>query len=172
MKNEAGFADHLLSSHDWRSRQPGHQGADGKPNARGEYILRYVDGEWYLLGPGESSEPVGPDLAVARERMDAAHIAYVSALPAPAVRRVYFIGSDAKVGASVKIGCSSRPDDRLRQLQTASPTRLAILALIDGDELDEALYHTRFRVQRLHGEWFEIDKAILREITRLRSDQP
>lgn len=157
---------------EWRSKQPGLHGEDGLPNALGEYVLRRVDGEWHLLGPGESSEAVGPDLAIARERMAAAHDAYLDALPAAAVRRVYFIGTAAKVGASVKIGCSSRPEDRLRQLQTASPTRLTILALVEGDELDEALYHARFRTQQLHGEWFEIDKAILREIARLRSDQP
>jgi hypothetical protein len=158
---------HALATHDWRSMQPAHQGADGLPNARGQYVLRCIDGEWHLLGPGESSEAVGNDIIAARARMEEAHAAYIAGLPAPAVRQVYFIGSSAKIGLPVKIGVSDRPETRLRQLQIASAAKLSILAVVEGDELAEALYHTRFRTQQLHGEWFEIDRGILREIERL-----
>jgi hypothetical protein len=168
MGNEAGFADHLLSMHDWRSRQPAWQGADGLPMARGEFTLRWQAGEWWLNGPGKL-RAVGGDLTHARKEMDAAHIARVSALPAPAVRSVYFIGTEAKVGRAVKIGVADQPERRLRQLQIGSAAPLHILAVTPGGEFEEGIYHAKFARLRLRGEWFRISAALLREITRLRS---
>jgi hypothetical protein len=51
----------------------------------------------------------------------------------------------------VKIGTSSNPQQRLRQLQTASPRPLFLVGLVDETE---AAMHLMLESQRLQGEWF------------------
>ena len=77
---------------------------------------------------------------------------------------LYFIGADE---GPIKIGVSQNVEKRLKQLQTAHPHRLRILAVLVGGALREGDYHARFAEHRLEGEWFERAPAILAEIERL-----
>jgi Meiotically up-regulated gene 113 len=77
-------------------------------------------------------------------------------------QRVYFIeagGTDL-----VKIGIAAAPKDRLRELQTASPHRLAMLATMPGGKPEESRLHRQFAASRATGEWFhrtpELDALI------------
>lgn len=77
-------------------------------------------------------------------------------LELPAVRPrsggfVYFIGGDFD---TMKIGWTRDPAKRLRALQTGSPVRLYLVAVIRGDRSLERQYHERFRSSWSHGEWF------------------
>jgi hypothetical protein len=62
--------------------------------------------------------------------------------------QTYFISN----GQAVKIGRAKDARQRLAALQIASPTPLYLLFVLEGDH--EKLYHTRYAVHRLHGEWF------------------
>src|SRR5688572_19771645 len=72
---------------------------------------------------------------------------------------IYFIEA---VGAGlVKIGFTERDvQDRLRELQTASPHRLKLVASISGDINDESALHKSFAHLRQVGEWFRIDAEL------------
>lgn len=72
---------------------------------------------------------------------------------------MYFIEA---IGANlVKIGFTDRPiEDRLRELQTASPHQLRVLAIAEGDLKTESSYHERFSHLRETGEWFKLDSEI------------
>ena len=67
---------------------------------------------------------------------------------------VYFVRSDSPTG-EIKIGQSTFPQDRVRNLQTAHPFLLEIVGLVPegGEELEREL-HERFDHLRLRGEWF------------------
>lgn len=80
-------------------------------------------------------------------------------------RWVYFIGDGEGM---VKIGFSSDPDFRLRQMQSHSPVIMRVLAKRRGGALREAAYHAQFAEHRVRGEWFSPAPAILEEIDRLR----
>lgn len=61
----------------------------------------------------------------------------------------------------IKIGVSDDPEERIRYLQTSSPSLLSIHYVIDcqssGDALKvERLLHERYKSKRLEGEWFDI----------------
>lgn len=66
--------------------------------------------------------------------------------------RVYMIGS--KIGTFVKIGVSGNPARRLRDLQTASPLELELLATVPGGQELEQVLHIWFAELRVRGEWF------------------
>lgn len=67
---------------------------------------------------------------------------------------VYFIG--ARSLARVKIGqTQGSPHERMRALQTGSPERLEVLAMVHGGPSLEAELHERFAASRVHGEWFD-----------------
>ena len=68
---------------------------------------------------------------------------------------IYFI-QDTSV-LNIKIGFTGAADaeDRLRQLQTGSPSGLILLATIPGEQKDEHALHERFKDARVHGEWFK-----------------
>lgn len=72
---------------------------------------------------------------------------------------IYFI----QIGESgpVKIGVSFDPLDRLRQVQTASPEEVRLLACCLGTEQDEAALHEQFARHRIRGEWFRPVPALL-----------
>lgn len=70
---------------------------------------------------------------------------------------VYFI----RVGDFIKIGWSTRPMDRLRQLQTSHPDELEIMGTIKGERSLEGKIHKRFSKNRVRGEWFEEDGPLL-----------
>lgn len=66
----------------------------------------------------------------------------------------------------VKIGISQDPQQRLRELQTANPRKLAILATWPGGKPEEATYHRMLSDFRREGEWFELHDCILRDVLR------
>mgnify|MGYP000564849394 FL=1 len=77
----------------------------------------------------------------------------------PSLGSVYFIvesGWELDPGESkVKIGYTSgSPRERMRTLQTGSPSRLELVASFDGGESLEKAFHKAFSPLRLHGEWF------------------
>jgi hypothetical protein len=77
---------------------------------------------------------------------------------------VYFIQD----GNKIKIGFSTRPEVRARNLQTHSP--LKILVTIPGDRVREAKLHKRFHKIRVDGtrEWFHAKPPLLKYIAGLQ----
>jgi len=139
----------------------------GLPLALGMWHLMKPrqDGMWRLVDPQGSETPLETrDTFAAYRTMLNAYEAWYHALP---VKKVYFIGAAAEMLGKVKIGTSQDVPGRLRQLQTGSPEKLQILATVEGDASLEDHYHRRFRLQRRHGEWFVINRAILEEIEKL-----
>lgn len=59
------------------------------------------------------------------------------------------------VSRAVKIGFSQNPRRRLRQLQTANPNRLRMVAAIYSTDAFERLIHRSFASDRRAGEWFD-----------------
>lgn len=79
---------------------------------------------------------------------------------------IYFIWDSG--GNFIKIGVSDEPETRLRELQTANPNPLFLLAVTDGDYSTETALHTRFSDLRVHGssEWFKASAKLLWFIRR------
>lgn len=77
---------------------------------------------------------------------------------------IYFIQECEPGRIRVKIGYTSKDDvsQRMRELQTASPTRLRVLGVMEGDQGRERLIHELFSERRVTGEWFE-DSDLLRD---------
>jgi hypothetical protein len=70
----------------------------------------------------------------------------------------YFIQSVE--GGPIKIGITSKdPEERLRKLQTGSPTQLRIVGLLPLD--CEKLLHSKFSKSHSHGEWFKPSKDLV-----------
>lgn len=94
---------------------------------------------------------------------------------------VYFIQSE---NGHVKIGSSANPDERLRQLQTASSFQLNIVGVIESENYKtvEKNLHKTYKSSRIQGEWFDItkeevnillsslEKVPLKEVTSQSSD--
>lgn len=58
----------------------------------------------------------------------------------------------------IKIGRSSNPEKRLKQLQTSCPYELRIILVLQGEGHRERDFHRRLRrynTRRYQGEWFE-----------------
>ena len=73
---------------------------------------------------------------------------------------IYYIGCHET--KRVKIGFThGRPIDRLAQLQTGSPTPLALMAVEGGDRDKERRLHEEFRNHRVHGEWFALSDELV-----------
>lgn len=70
---------------------------------------------------------------------------------------VYFIRNT--FDGSIKVGYSLDPEARLRQLQTASPHRLEIVATIEGGATEEGQIHEVLAEFRMEGEWFRSTTA-------------
>ena len=64
---------------------------------------------------------------------------------------IYFIRQSNKF---IKIGYSADPQSRLKELQTGSPSKLHIQAVIDGNTQTEKGLHEMFAHLRAKGEWF------------------
>lgn len=94
--------------------------------------------------------------------------AYEKWLPNRPQEQVYFIGSELRTGALVKIGYSTNPAARLRTLQTSNAEPLRIFATTFGDRDLEARYHRRWSARRRAGEWFILGDCIIDEIKRLQ----
>lgn len=67
----------------------------------------------------------------------------------------------AEVGGPIKIGCSSMPERRLREMSVWSPFRLLVLARLPGSRTIEAKLHAYFTAEHDHGEWFTASKRVL-----------
>lgn len=83
----------------------------------------------------------------------------------PTGSSLYFLQA---VTGEIKIGSAKNPQGRIKQLQTGSPTPLALLHIADGLGEMEREYHSEFDAHRLHGEWFAPHPDILAEIERLK----
>ena len=68
----------------------------------------------------------------------------------------------------IKIGHANDPWRRLSELQTSNPTPMRLLALLDGEEAEEAALHLRFQGLRIRGEWFDPSP----ELTALAAEHP
>jgi hypothetical protein len=81
----------------------------------------------------------------------------------PTEQSVYFI--EAQGTDLVKIGIAAVPTERLRELQTASPHKLRILATMPGGKPVESRLHRHFAAHRATGEWFhrnpELDALVV-----------
>lgn len=73
---------------------------------------------------------------------------------------VYFI----QAGDKIKIGFSTRPLNRLRDLQTSNPGALEIIGTMQGTKAYEHRLHERFKRFRVRGEWFRSTAALTRLI--------
>lgn len=61
---------------------------------------------------------------------------------------------------SIKIGYTAKdPRDRLRRLQTGSPTELVLLGWCPGDLAWEKRLHQNMDRWRMAGEWFRVEKT-------------
>lgn len=73
---------------------------------------------------------------------------------------VYFIACPET--GRVKIGFTSKsPEERLRNLQTGSPTELKLMCFQPGTRADEQHLHEILGDFRLHGEWFEAADLVI-----------
>lgn len=84
---------------------------------------------------------------------------------------VYLIGADGV--SRVKIGKSDDPKKRLSGMQTGSPVRLVLLALIDcGKDASgtEQMLHEKFRDNHTGGEWFDATPEIIQYFNRFDQD--
>jgi hypothetical protein len=76
---------------------------------------------------------------------------------------IYFIQDTRSL--DIKIGYTSRPVmDRLAALQTGNAGKLEVIAVVPGEQSDEAELHRRFAASRLHGEWFRPTPDLLRHL--------
>lgn len=76
---------------------------------------------------------------------------------------VYVIADESGLA---KIGRGADPWERLKNMQTATPQKLALLALIEGGAEVEQTLHARFASSRVRGEWFRLTpelEALIRE---------
>jgi hypothetical protein len=70
---------------------------------------------------------------------------------------IYFIRS---YNQFIKIGTSIDPESRCETLQTASPIKLSVKAVMNGDFKTEKGLHELFSHSRSRGEWFRYTEEI------------
>jgi hypothetical protein len=158
MKNEAGFAGHLLST-------PPREGAIPVFLSGTHEVLCWMEGNSYReIRPADHppTPPVMVNEAEYVRRMNILH--HEMADKTITYSKCYFIGGEDGL---IKIGHSIDPTGRLRDIQACSPVELSILATRQGGEMRERAYHWQFSNFRRRGEWFERAPAILAEIERL-----
>lgn len=63
------------------------------------------------------------------------------------------------------------PKIRLQKLQIGSATPLALLGVVEGDQVIEKQLHWRFKRQHSHGEWFFLQGALRSYIAKLFADE-
>lgn len=83
---------------------------------------------------------------------------------------IYFI-QDGRDG-TIKIGTSRNPWERLAALTVASPGKMTILAVMDGDRLVERALHKQFAPLRVSGEWFRDEPDLLSFIDKAKAEHP
>lgn len=75
---------------------------------------------------------------------------------------LYFF--EAGDGGPIKIGRSRNVKKRLYAVQTSSPQKVRLLAVLGGEGWNEKVWHSVFRDLRMSGEWFEPDDDLLKAI--------
>jgi hypothetical protein len=81
--------------------------------------------------------------------------------------KTYFIQAN---DGRIKIGVSTKPENRLKQLQTAHSEPLVILLVVQGDI--ERKLHSQFAELRLSGEWFKPESSLLTWIAEQKTIHP
>lgn len=85
---------------------------------------------------------------------------------------VYFVTYDDAMWRAIrpviKIGFTNDLKSRLRELSTASPMNLIAAGTVWSKSARalESRFHSQFRKNRLNGEWFELNPAIISEIRK------
>lgn len=79
---------------------------------------------------------------------------------------VYFVGGAT---GDVKIGYSRNPWARIKELQTANPEKLSVVATIRTTEVSERRVPELFERERVNGEWFKRSPVIVKAIKAIRS---
>lgn len=134
------------------------------PYVRGPYTARlsWDDKLWHVCGHQRGGKPL---ICFDTEAEAAQAVSELGELwERTAGRKVYFIGTECKEGALVKIGIAYEPTKRLASLQTSWPHPLRILATMPGDATLEKRLHRKFDRVRVRGEWFRITRAMKRLI--------
>jgi len=80
---------------------------------------------------------------------------------------VYFVHS----GQFIKIGTTTRAQDRVRTIAGRMPEACSLVLLIPGGHAKEAEMHARFHGLRANGEWFRLDARLIKYIKRTRHKQ-
>jgi len=70
--------------------------------------------------------------------------------------RVYFV----QQGDYVKIGFTTKMENRLRDLQIGAPNELKLLTTVTGPRKTESKFHEFFRSSHHRGEWFDAKPVI------------
>jgi hypothetical protein len=86
---------------------------------------------------------------------------------------VYYIR--AVTTGFIKIGIAIDFRNRFRGLCSASPDKLVVLAVVEGQYRDEEqALHKKFAKERSHGEWFHPSKRLMKHIRaiQLQTDSP
>jgi DNA-binding NtrC family response regulator len=79
---------------------------------------------------------------------------------------IYFIQQGTT--GPIKIGYTKNDiAKRMLSLQTASPKKLTLLGVIEGDKSQEKLIHKFFHAHKMEGEWFKPAPAVLDYILSL-----
>jgi len=86
-------------------------------------------------------------------------------------RTIYFVTCDV-ADFPVKIGISADVDERLRDLNTALPFPVVVLATISGTSLDEIAIQQRFSDLNIRGEWFQRADRLMSFIESTGSRSP
>jgi|GEM_PF-1618755 len=74
---------------------------------------------------------------------------------------IYFIQSGGDDGP-IKIGLTERDlCKRVKELQTASPYPLTLLAAAHGTAVEEIVLHNKFKHLQMEGEWFKPEKELI-----------
>jgi hypothetical protein len=77
---------------------------------------------------------------------------------------VYAVAAGAT--GQVKIGYSTEPRKRVRNLQTAQTEQLQMVYLVPGTTELEAALHCRFQPHHIRGEWFDLGRRNVAELAQ------
>lgn len=78
---------------------------------------------------------------------------------------IYFI----RCGKYIKIGYSSNPEQRLKELQVGNPHKLKLVNTMPGDSKTELSLHKLYDSKRVHGEWFRYEGDLKRSIISINN---
>lgn len=73
----------------------------------------------------------------------------------------YIYCMQTQTNKSLKIGLSSKPQQRLKNIQTANPEEVLLVSIFPGSKSDEKWLHSKFKKYHIRGEWFENSEEIL-----------